>query len=238
MKLDILVLASHPDDAELCCGGTIASHIRKGYKVGIVDFTAGELGTRGSASERIKEAEKASGILGLSARENLGLSDGFFSQTKEECLAVITAIRKFRPEIILANAPQDRHPDHGRGASLASRANFLSGLQKIDTWLGDTRQEVWRARQLFHYIQDRYLVPDFITDITNVWEVKLQAINAYSSQFYNPARDEPMTYISTPDFLGFIESRAAEMGHAIGVRYGEGFIKERQMGIADIMSIL
>lgn len=237
MKLDILVLAAHPDDAELGCSGTIAAHIQKGYKVGIVDLTRGELGTRGSAETRKKEAENAAKIMGIVARENLGLADGFFSESKEECLEVIKVIRKYQPDIILANAPEDRHPDHGRGGKLAVRAGFLSGLIKIESWEGDQKQSPWRARHIFHYIQDRHLKPDFVIDISAFWEVKMAALKAFTTQFYNPESNEPSTYISSNEFLDFVEARAKEMGHSIGVRYGEGFIKEKQIAVSNLMDI-
>jgi bacillithiol biosynthesis deacetylase BshB1 len=237
MKLDILVLASHPDDAELGCSGTIAAHIQKGYKVGIIDMTRGELGTRGSVADRKKESENSARILGLSVRENLELEDGFFSEGPDECHAVLKAIRKYRPEIIFANAPEDRHPDHGRGGRLAIKAGFLSGLAKIETYVENIKQEPWRARHIFHYIQDKYLHPDFVVDISGFWEIKEACIMAFKTQFYDPESIEPLTYISDPDFMPFVRARARELGHSIGVSYGEGFLKSKQIGLENLLDI-
>lgn len=233
MKLDILVLASHPDDAELACSGTIMAHVAKGRKVGIVDLTMGELGTRGTPEIRSAEAAEGARILGLEIRDNLGLSDGFFQNDKHSLLEIIKAIRHYQPEIVLANAVYDRHPDHTMGAAVASRACFLSGLKKIDTG-----QEAWRPKNVYHYIQDRMLAPDFIVDITPYWESKKRSIEAYKSQFYDPSNKEPNTYISTPEFMKFVEARALEFGHAIGVQYGEGFTKEKQIGVADLFDLI
>jgi bacillithiol biosynthesis deacetylase BshB1 len=222
MKLDILVMAAHPDDAELSCAGTILKHIAEGKKVGIVDFTQGELGTRGTPEIRLKESADATKILGLHARENLGIRDGFFINDEETQLKLIEIIRKYQPEVVLANALEDRHPDHGKGAQLAIDACFLSGLRQIKT--GDL--SAWRPKQVYHYIQDRYLEPDFVIDITAHWDQKEAAIRAFKSQFFDPNSVEPASYISSPDFLNFIQARAMEMGHKIGVKYGEGFQKQ------------
>ena len=219
MKLDILVMAAHPDDAELSCSGTILKHIAAGKKVGIVDFTRGELGTRGTPEIRLQESADATKILGLHARENLGIRDGFFRNDEETQLKLIEVIRKYQPEVVLANALEDRHPDHGKGAQLAIDACFLSGLRQIKT--GDL--PAWRPTQLYHYIQDRYLEPDFVVDISAHWDQKESAIRAFKSQFFDPSSTEPASYISSPDFLHFIQARAMEMGHKIGVKYGEGF---------------
>jgi bacillithiol biosynthesis deacetylase BshB1 len=218
MKLDILVMAAHPDDAELAVSGTIAGAIAQGKKVGIVDFTRGELGTRGTPEIRLAESTAASQVLGIHARENLELADGFFQNNRESQMKLIEVIRKYQPEIVLANALEDRHPDHGKGASLAIDACFLSGLRKIETGL-----PAWRPKHLYHYIQDRYLEPDFVVDISAHWELKEKAIRAFKSQFFDPNSTEPASYISSPDFLNFIQARAQEMGHKIGVKYGEGF---------------
>jgi len=218
MKLDILVLAAHPDDAELAVAGTIVSAIAQGKKVGIVDFTRGELGTRGTPEIRLAESAASSTILGIHARENLELADGFFQNDRESQLKLIALIRKYQPDIVLANALEDRHPDHGKGAQLAIDACFLSGLRKIETGLAP-----WRPKHLYHYIQDRYLKPDFVVDITPFWEQKEAAIRAFKSQFFDPNSVEPASYISSPDFLNFIHARAQEMGHKLGVKYGEGF---------------
>jgi bacillithiol biosynthesis deacetylase BshB1 len=218
MKLDILVMAAHPDDAELAVSGTIASAIAQGKKVGIVDFTRGELGTRGTPEIRLAESAAATQILGIHARKNLGLADGFFQNDRESQLKLIDVIRKYQPDIVLANALEDRHPDHGKGAALAIDACFLSGLRKIETGL-----PAWRPQHVYHYIQDRYLKPDFVVDISAHWATKEAAIRAFKSQFFDPNSTEPASYISSPDFLAFIEARAQEMGHKIGVKYGEGF---------------
>jgi bacillithiol biosynthesis deacetylase BshB1 len=225
MKLDILVMAAHPDDAELSCAGTILKHIAAGKKVGIVDFTRGELGTRGTPEIRLEESADATKILGLQARENLGIRDGFFRNDEETQLKLIEVIRKYQPDIVLANALEDRHPDHGKGAQLAIDACFLSGLRQIKT--GDL--PAWRPAQVYHYIQDRYLEPDFVVDISSQWDQKEAAIRAFKSQFFDPNSAEPASYISSPDFLHFIQARAMEMGHKIGVKYGEGFQSQKTL---------
>jgi bacillithiol biosynthesis deacetylase BshB1 len=225
MKLDILVMAAHPDDAELSCAGTILKHIAAGKKVGIVDFTRGELGTRGTPEIRLQESADATKILGLHARENLGIRDGFFRNDEETQLKLIEVIRKYQPDIVLANALEDRHPDHGKGAQLAIDACFLSGLRQIKT--GDL--PAWRPAQVYHYIQDRYLEPDFVVDISSQWDQKEAAIRAFKSQFFDPNSAEPASYISSPDFLHFIQARAMEMGHKIGVKYGEGFQSQKTL---------
>ena len=225
MKLDILVMAAHPDDAELSCAGTILKHIAAGKKVGIVDFTRGELGTRGTPEIRLQESADATKILGLQARENLGIRDGFFRNDEETQLKLIEVIRKYQPDIVLANALEDRHPDHGKGAQLAIDACFLSGLRQIKT--GDL--PAWRPAQVYHYIQDRYLEPDFVVDISTQWDQKEAAIRAFKSQFFDPNSAEPASYISSPDFLHFIQARAMEMGHKIGVKYGEGFQSQKML---------
>jgi bacillithiol biosynthesis deacetylase BshB1 len=225
MKLDILVMAAHPDDAELSCSGTILKHIAAGKKVGIVDFTRGELGTRGTPEIRLQESADATKILGLHARENLGIRDGFFRNDEQTQIKLIEVIRKYQPDIVLANALQDRHPDHGKGAQLAIDACFLSGLRQIKTG----NLSAWRPAQLYHYIQDRYLEPDFVVDISAYWDQKEAAIRAFKSQFFDPSSMEPASYISSPDFLNFIQARAMEMGHKIGVRYGEGFQSQKTL---------
>lgn len=238
MKLDILVMAAHPDDAELGCAGTIAAHVAKGYKVGIADFTKGELGTRGTPELRLQEASEAAKVLGLAARENLGFEDGFFENDKFHNLELIKIIRHFRPDVVFANAVEDRHPDHGKGGALASRACFLSGLRKINTTFQGQIQQEWRPKAVFHYIQDRYIKPDFVLDISEHWETKINAIKAFKSQFFNPDSNEPVTYISTQDFIHYVEARALEMGHAVGVKYGEGFTKEKNLAVKNIFDIL
>jgi N-acetylglucosamine malate deacetylase 1 len=238
MKVDILVLAAHPDDVELGCGGTVAKHVSRGYKVGIVDFTRGELGTRGTPEVRAQEAAEAAKILGVSIRENLGLKDGFFQNDPEHQLAVIRAIRKFKPTIVLANAVHDRHIDHGKGASLAYDACFLSGLAKVETVdENGTKQEAWRPEIVYHYIQSYALKPDFVVDISESWETKMKAIKAFKSQFFDPASAEPQTYISNPAFMKMLESRAQELGHSIGVAYGEGFTVRRTPGVNSLFDL-
>lgn len=237
MKLDILVFAVHPDDAELACSGTILKQIALGYKVGIVDLTRGELGTRGTAEDRDKEAAESAAILGLSIRENVRLSDGFFENNKASQLALVKYIRKYQPELVLGNAPEDRHPDHGRAGKLIEDACFLSGLRKIETQFDGEVQNEWRPSQLFHYIQDRYIKPDFVVNVTPFWKTKVAAIKAFKTQFYNPESDEPETYISSGDFFQFIEARSREIGHQIGATHGEGFVKSKQIGISDIMKL-
>ena len=231
MKLHLLAIAAHPDDAELGCSGTLAKHIALGHKVGIVDLTQGELGTRGSAEIRMQEATAAAEVLGLHARENLKLRDGRFQTDGEDQLAVIRAVRKYRPDIVITNAPEDRHPDHGRAARLVADACFYAGLNRIVTTLEGAEQSAWRPKNLFHFVQSQSLPVDFVVDITEYWDLKLRSIKAYRSQFYDPNSKEPETYISTSNFMRMVESRAIEHGHAIGANYGEGFIRSRVQGV-------
>jgi len=239
MKLDILVFAAHPDDAELGCSGTIVAHIAAGKKVGIVDLTRGELGTRGTPETRAAEADAASKVLGLSARENLGFADGFFVNDKAHQLKVVEMIRKYKPELVIMNAIYDRHPDHGKGSELVSQACFLAGLKMIETIAPEgEKQEAWRPKAVYHFIQDRYIKPDVIVDITPYWQTKLESIRAYKTQFYNPDDNTQNTYISSPEFMEFIEARAKEYGHAIGVTYGEGFTVERHIGVKNLFDLL
>lgn len=234
MKLDLLVFAAHPDDAELSCSGTIVAHIAMGKKVGIIDLTQGELGTRGTPQTRKEEADTATQIMGLHLRQNLGFADGFFKNDTEHQLAVIRKIREFQPEIVLTNALTDRHPDHAKAAELVRDACFLAGLAKIET-----AQPAYRPKHLYHFIQDRYITPDFVMDISDFWEIKKQAILAYRTQFNAPKDDkEPQTYISTPEFFEFLEARAKEFGHQIGVKYGEGFNKTRMLGINNFWNLI
>ncbi len=236
-KLDILVIAAHPDDAELGCAGTIASHVDKGYKVGIVDLTQGEMGTRGTPEIRLTESEDAAGILGLAVRENLGFKDIFFKNDEEHQLKLISVIRKYRPEIILANAIADRHPDHGKGSELATDSCFMSGLRRIETSLDGVGQEPWRPKQVYHYIQNNYIEPDFVVDITPYWQTKIDAILAFKSQFYDPLSIEPNSFISDPEFIPFIEARAREFGHKIMTKYGEGFTVARKIGVRNLFEL-
>jgi bacillithiol biosynthesis deacetylase BshB1 len=230
MKVDILAFGAHPDDVELSCAGTLLVEKANGKKIGIIDLTQGELGTRGSAEIRKQEAAAAAKILQLDVRENLELADGFFKNDKVHQLQVIKAIRKYQPEIILCNAPEDRHPDHGKGAGLLEDAVFLSGLRKIETTDGGQLQDVWRPSYVFNYIQDRYLHPNFVIDISAVMDQKIAAIRAFGTQFDNPDLNEPQTYISTPDFLDSIIYRAKMFGKMIGVKYAEGFISKKMIG--------
>ena len=237
MKLDILAIAAHPDDAELSCIGTLMLHAAKGYKVGILDLTRGEMGTRGTPELRMIESANASAISGLTARDNIGLADCFFQNDQKSQLKIIEQIRRFQPDIIFCNAPEDRHPDHGKGAQLAIDSCFYSGLSKIETIWNNRKQEAWRPKQVYHYIQDRKLTPDFVMDITSFWERKQKVIKAYSSQFYDPNSDEPETYISTSAFWDFLEGRAREMGHYISVPFGEGFIKTKMLAPKNIFDL-
>jgi bacillithiol biosynthesis deacetylase BshB1 len=237
MKLDLLVFAVHPDDAELGCSGTILKHIAAGKKVGIVDFTRGELGTRGTAETRDEEAMASARILGLHARENLRFKDGFFRNDEEHQIEVIKMIRKYQPEIVLSNALHDRHPDHGRAGDLVNDACFLAGLPKIATQLNGIKQMASRPRLVFQFIQDRYLEPDIIIDITEHMDAKLESIKAYRTQFYNPDVNEQETYISSPDFFESVIGRAREFGKSIGATYGEGFTSRKLLGIDDLFQL-
>jgi len=239
LKLDILVLSVHPDDAELGCAGTLLKHMAEGKKAGIVDLTRGELGTRGSAEIRDAEAAASAKILGLDARENLGLPDGFFENTRQYQLKVIEIIRKYQPEIIIGNAKHDRHPDHGRAHQLVDTAIFLSGLRKIETYNNGQLQQPWRPNLQLSFIQDEYIKPDIIVDVTEHWDKKIESIKAFGSQFYNPEweQNEPQTYISAPGFIEGIEGRAREFGKVIGVTYAEGFTSRRVLGVDSLFSL-
>jgi bacillithiol biosynthesis deacetylase BshB1 len=238
IKLDILVLPVHPDDAELGCAGTILKHIAGGKKVGIADLTRGELGTRGSAEIREQEAAESGRILGLSARENIGIADGFFENTKEDQLKVIETIRKYQPEIIITNAYHDRHPDHGRANELVEASAFLSGLRKIETYFNGELQQAWRPGLVLHFIQDNYIKPDILVDVTDYWDKKIESILAYGSQFYNPEwEDEPQTYISSPEFIQVIEARAREFGKSIQVKFAEGFTSRKILGVDSLFDL-
>src|SRR5688572_13207763 len=239
MKLDILAFAAHPDDIELSCAGTLLTHIQAGKKVGIVDLTRGELGTRGTPEIRLQESEAATKVMGIHARENLGMADGFFENNRAHQLQVIAAIRKYQPEIVLMNAISDRHPDHGRASTLVSESCFLAGLKQIET-VSETgeKQTAWRPKNVYHYIQDRHHNPDLIVDISAHWDKKVESIKAFRSQFFDPNSSEPNTYISSPEFLKFLEARSREMGHLVGVEFGEGFTKERHVGVKNLFDLL
>lgn len=240
MKLDILVFGAHPDDAELGAGATIAKEVSRGKKVGIIDLTRGELGTRGTAEIRDREAARAAEILGIAVRENMEFRDGFFQNDPEHQLAIVRQIRRFRPDVVLCNAVEDRHIDHGRGSSLVSDACFLSGLVKIDTRLEgeEAWQEPWRPLQVYHYIQWKNLKPDFAVDVTGFIEKKMEAIRAYDSQFYDPESDEPNTPISSENFLDSVTYRARDLGRLIGVGYAEGFTAERCVSVRDLDALI
>jgi bacillithiol biosynthesis deacetylase BshB1 len=240
MKLDILAFGVHPDDVELSCAGTLMVEINNGKKVGVIDPTRGELGTRGTADTRKEEAAIAAQIMGVHVRENLGMRDGFFQNDEEHQLQIIQKIRQYQPEIVICNAMVDRHPDHGRSSKLVSDASFLSGLRKIETSFNNEPQKAWRPKYVFHYIQDRYAEPDFIFDISSVFDRKVESIKAYGTQFHNPnpGADEPQTYISTPAYFETIISRHKMFGKRIGVEYGEGFITEKRIGINTFDAII
>ena len=236
--VDILAIGVHPDDVELACSGTIARQISLGYRVGIIDLTGGELGTRGSKELRLSEAENAKKILGVSLRENLHMKDGFFNYDEVHIRQVATQIRKYKPKIVLCNAVSDRHPDHGRASKLVSDACFYSGLAKISLSSEDGGElPPHRPDAVYHYIQDRYIQPDFIVDISDFMDLKLQSIMAFSSQFFNPDSIEPQTPISSKDFIEFVKARARDFGRTIGTTYGEGFTVERAPGVLDIFSL-
>jgi len=231
MKADILAFGVHPDDVELGCSGTIITSVSQGKKVAVVDLTRGELGTRGTAETRKQEAAAAAEVMGVFARENLGMADGFFKHDEENTLKVIATIRKYRPEIVLCNAPEDRHPDHGRSSKLVSEAAFLSGLRRIETFMDGVAQQEWRPKYVFHYIQDRYLKPDFVFDISDSFQQKMKSVLCYATQFNTTDTSEPETYISNPDFLDVVRSRALMFGKRLGVQYAEGYITTKMVGV-------
>ena len=238
MKLDILAFGAHPDDVELGCGATIAKEISLGKKVGIVDLTRGELGTRGSADLRAIEANNAADILGVSVRENLGFADGFFTNNQKHQLEIIKMIRKYQPEIVLCNAIEDRHIDHGKGSSLVSDACFLSGLLKIETELEGKQQEKWRPKNVYHYIQWKNIEPHFVVDVTGFMTQKIASVFAYSSQFYDPTSNEPETPITSKNFTDSINYRAKDLGRIIGVDFAEGFTSERYVAVENLSKLI
>jgi len=241
MKLDLLAIGVHPDDVELGCSGTIINEIKRGKKVGIVDLTQGELGTRGTIEDRFKEAANSAKILGVQVRENLKMRDGFFRNDEEHQMRLIRVIRKYKPEIVIGNILHDRHPDHGRAGKMIAIACFLSGLVKIETRDDDGGlQNRWRPSYILQFLQDRYQEPDLIIDITDVFDQRMQAIKAYSSQFYDPKdkNDTPQTYISSPEFLDSVIARARNLGKQIGVKYAEGFLSEKKIGIRSLDALL
>jgi bacillithiol biosynthesis deacetylase BshB1 len=241
VKLDILAIGVHPDDVELGCSGVLLLEKAKGKKTGIIDLTQGELGSRGTVETRYAEAANAAMVLGVSVRENLKMADGFFKNDEEHQRKLISTIRKYQPEIVITNALHDRHSDHGRASQLTEDAAYLSGLVKINTTdENGNDQPHWRPRYVFHYIQDRYIEPDFIVDITSVFEQRMESIKAYSTQFFTPDGDSggPQTYISTPDFLDSVVARARMMGKKIGVKYGEGFNTKKNLGLRGFDSLV
>lgn len=238
MKLDILAIGVHPDDVELSASGTLLKHIAFGKKAGILDLTRGELGTRGNPALRTEEAMKAAQILGLSMREQLTMADGFFENNESNQKHIIRVIRKYQPEIVLCNAINDRHPDHGRAAKLVSDACFYSGLVKVETRGDDHQlQAAWRPKAIYHYVQDRYLKPDFVVDITAYMDKKMESVMAYSSQFYDPSSKEPETPISSRDFIESIKSKAITFGRDIEATYAEGFTVERHIGVENLFDL-
>lgn len=237
MKLDILAFGAHPDDVEISAGGTLSLQASLGHRCGIVDLTQGDLGTRGSAETRAKEAARAAEILKVAARENLKFRDGFFKNDEEHQLEVVKMIRKYRPEIVLANAPTDRHPDHGKGGELVKVAAFLAGLRKVETTLDGEKQEAYRPRLVLHYIQFQNLKPGIIINIGQHLETKMESIRAYKSQFYDPESKEPATVVSSKNFLDSIRYRAQDMGRLIGAEFGEGFVSSQDLGLSDLMHL-
>lgn len=241
MKLDILAVGVHPDDVELGCSGTLLNERRNGRTVGVVDLTQGELGTRGTIETRYAEAARAAAILGLSVRENLRMRDGFFRNDEAHQMQLIRAIRQYRPEVVIGNVLDDRHPDHGRAGQMTADACFLSGLAKIQTFDDNgAEQERWRPKMLLHYLQDWYHEPDLLIDISDVFEQRMDSIRAYATQFHTveAAGDGPQTYISTPDFLDSVVARARMFGKRIGVRYAEGFITRKKIGIRSLDALV
>lgn len=238
MKLDILAFGAHPDDVEIGCSATIAKEVSLGKKVGIIDLTQGELGTRGSAELRLKEATKAKEILGVHARENLGFADGFFVNDKKHQLEIIKVIRKYQPEIVLCNAIDDRHIDHPKGSNLVSDACFLSGLLKIETELNGVKQEKWRPKNVYHYIQWKNIEPDFVVDVTGFMDKKVASVMAYSSQFFDPKSNEPETPITSKNFTDSITYRARDLGRLIGVEFAEGFTTERYVAVESLDKLI
>lgn len=238
MKLDILAIGAHPDDVEMSCGGTLAKEIANGKKVGILDLTRGELGTRGTAEIRDKEAAQAAKILGVHMRHNLAFADGFFVNNAASQLEIIKIIRKYKPEVVLCNAIQDRHIDHGKGSQLASDACFLSGLRRIETIHEGNHQHQWRPKQVYHYIQWNELTPDIVVDITGFETLKMEAVHAYKSQFFDPESDEPQTVISSKNATDSLVYRSRNLGRIIGTEAAEGFTTERYPAVASISDLI
>jgi N-acetylglucosamine malate deacetylase 1 len=237
MKLDILAFAAHPDDVEMSCGATIAKYASLGKKVGIVDFTQGQMGTRGTPELRLIEATESAEILELSVRENLGFEDVYFTDDIEHQLKVVEMIRKYQPEIIYANAQKDRHPDHEKAAKIVRTAVFLSGLKKLATSMDGVAQEPWRPRSVYHYIQSTMLEPDFVEDVSDFWDQRNKSIYAFSSQVHDPKSVGTETFISSPEFMLMLDARGKMLGQSIGAKYGEGFKVNRNLGVTDVFSL-
>jgi bacillithiol biosynthesis deacetylase BshB1 len=237
MNIDILAFGAHPDDVEISCGGTLLRYANEGKQVAIVDLTQGELGTRGSGAIRMEECKAASQMLGLVERINLGMADGFFEENEKNLSLIIQEIRHFRPQLILANSITDRHPDHGRAASLVARAAFLSGLPKINTKRNGSAQEAYRAPMLLHYIQDMYIEPDVALDVSAYAEEKIKVVQCFSSQFFDPNSTEPETPISNAHFFEFMKGRMLQFGRPIGAKYAEGFTINRTLGVNDLFNL-
>ncbi|WP_294679808.1 bacillithiol biosynthesis deacetylase BshB1 [uncultured Fluviicola sp.] len=236
-QIDVLAIGAHPDDVELSASGTLLKHRAMGYSTGIIDLTQGELGSRGTKETRKEEADAAAKILGLTERVNLKMADGFFEHSEENLRLIIEQIRRFKPEIVLMNAVSDRHPDHGKGSKLASEACFLAGLRRIETTWNGVLQEAHRPKFVYHYIQDRYLKPDFVIDVTDFVEQKFDSIKAYKTQFWDPNSSEPKTPISGEEFFEFLRGRMAEFGRSIGARYAEGYTVERVIGVDSLFQL-
>ena len=237
MKLDILAFAAHPDDVEMSCGATLAKYASLGKKAGIVDFTQGQMGTRGTPELRLQEAEKSAEILKLAARENLGFEDIYFTNDIEHQLKVVEMIRKYQPEIVFANAQKERHPDHVKAAEIVKTAVFLAGLKKLDTTIDGKQQEPWRPRSVYHYIQSTMLKPDFVEDVTGYWEQRNEAIYAFASQVHMPNAGGTETFISSPEFMLMLDARGKMLGQSIGAKFGEGFKVNRNLGVSDLFSL-
>ena len=236
-KIDILVFGAHPDDIELSCSGTILKHIELGYKIGLIDLTQGELGTRGSKDIRQRETEKANSLMNISFRLNLNMKDGFFEINDRNKLKIISYIRHFQPKIVIANSKNDRHPDHGRAAELIKTCCFLSGLIKVKTNYNNLNQNIWRPNSLYYYTQFNQEIPDFVVDVSSYMEKKMKIIECYSSQFFNPKSKEPETIISKKSFLDSIIYRASDLGRIINVKYAEGFKSERLLSVDNLFNL-
>lgn len=236
-QVDILCITAHPDDVEISFGGTVLRHIDQGHTVGLVELTAGELGTRGSSELRRREAEAARQVLGAAFRYDIGLPDGFFRAEREDLLRVVQVIRRHRPQVVITNAIRDRHPDHGRGAQLVAEASFLSGLRRIGTSEGRMAQEHWRPRMVLHAVQDNWIDPDLVVDVTPYWDKRMEALMCFRSQFYDPTSTEPESPIATSDFIPFVEGRMRAFGRIIHTSYGEGFTVARAPGVKDLLDL-